>query len=318
MWKIFARNSMRFFPVSDSRRLLITGAGGFVGSSVQAAASVGSFAGWVLVPAPTGLDLRDSARVDAWVANERVDAVLHLAAQGFVPRSFEAPQETFDINLSGTLNLLTALSKAKFSGRFIYVSSGDVYGLVSDDQLPVDENRTPEPRNPYAVSKIAAEQLVLMWHRAFGLDAVVVRPFNHIGPGQSSNFAVASFAAQIVAIERGAPAVLETGDIDTTRDFTDVRDVVRAYEAILRSGVAGSTYVVASGHEYRMRTLIEMMCELVGVTVEIRQNPARMRPAEQRRMVASAALLKKHTGWEPTIPLRQTLNDVLLDARCRT
>jgi GDP-4-dehydro-6-deoxy-D-mannose reductase len=156
-----------------------------------------------------------------------------------------------------------------------------------------------------------------MWQRTFGLDAVVARPFNHIGPGQASNFAVASFAAQIVAIERGAPAVLETGDIDTTRDFTDVRDVVRAYEAILREGVAGSTYVIASGHEYRMRALIEMMCELVGVAVELRQDASRMRPAEQRRMVANAALLKKHTGWEPRVPIRQTLNDVLDDARGR-
>nr|WP_255548693.1 GDP-mannose 4,6-dehydratase [Luteibacter sp. dw_328] len=296
---------------------MITGGSGFVGSTIRAAAREGGFAGWSLTVAPPGLDLRDPVAVDAWLASERADGVLHLAAQGFVPRSFEAPQETFDINLGGTLNLLRALSATKFSGRFVYVSSGDVYGLVPDDALPVDENRAPEPRNPYAVSKVAAEQLVLMWHRTFGLDAVVVRPFNHIGPGQAPNFAVASFAAQIVAIERGAPAVLETGDIDTTRDFTDVRDVVRAYEAVLGAGVAGSTYVVASGHEYRMRTLIEMMCELVGVSVEIRQDPARMRPAEQRRMVASAALLKKHTGWEPRVPIRQTLNDVLIDARGR-
>ena len=302
---------------SPTRRLLVTGAGGFVGSTIRAAAAEGGFAGWSITAAPAGLDLRHAADVDAWVASEPADGVLHLAAQGFVPRSFEAPQETFDINLGGTLNLLRALSAAKFGGRFVYVSSGDVYGLVPDDALPVDETRPPEPRNPYAVSKVAAEQLVLMWQRTFGLDAVVARPFNHIGPGQASNFAVASFAAQIVAIERGAPAVLETGDIDTTRDFTDVRDVVRAYEAILRDGVAGSTYVIASGREYRMRTLIEMMCELVGVAVELRQDASRMRPAEQRRMVANAALLKKHTGWEPRVPIRQTLDDVLDDARGR-
>jgi GDP-4-dehydro-6-deoxy-D-mannose reductase len=299
------------------RRLLITGAGGFVGSTIREMAARGGFAGWTLVSAPGGLDLRNPDMVNDWLAAEPADAVLHLAAQGFVPRSFEEPQETFDINLGGTLNLLRGLSATGFRGRLLYVSSGDVYGLVPDSALPVDETRAPEPRNPYAVSKVAAEQLVLMWHRTYGLDAVVARPFNHIGPGQAVNFAVPSFASQIVAIERGARPVIDTGDIDTTRDFSDVRDVISAYEAMLLHGEPGATYVVASGQEYRMRSLIEIMCEIAGVAVELRQDPARMRPAEQRRMVANASLLRKHTGWEPKIPIRQTLNDVLTDARGR-
>jgi GDP-4-dehydro-6-deoxy-D-mannose reductase len=189
--------------------------------------------------------------------------------------------------------------------------------LVPDADLPVDERRVAEPRNPYAVSKVAAEELVLMWHRTFGLDAIIARPFNHIGPGQSANFAVPSFAAQIVAIERGVEPVMRTGDIDTTRDFTDVRDVVAAYDALLASGKAGQRYIIGSGREFRMRDLIEMMCGLAGVEVALEQDPARMRPAEQRRMVASAALLKEHTGWEPIIPIRDTLNAVLNDARGR-
>jgi GDP-4-dehydro-6-deoxy-D-mannose reductase len=299
------------------KRLLTTGAGGFVGSTVAAEVAAGRFEGWELVPAPAALDIRDPAAVHAWVADARPDGVLHLAAQGFVPRSFEAPAETFDINVGGTLNLLQALSAAAFSGRFVYVSSGDVYGLVPDADLPVDERRPAAPRNPYAVSKVAAEELVLMWHRTFGLDAVIARPFNHIGPGQGAQFAVPSFAGQIVAIERGAEPVLRTGDIDTTRDFTDVRDVVAAYNALLDGGRPGQRYVIGSGREYRMRTLIEMMCELAGVEVSLEQDPSRMRPADQRRMVADAALLKQHTGWEPTIPLRDTLNAVLEDARGR-
>jgi GDP-4-dehydro-6-deoxy-D-mannose reductase len=164
---------------------------------------------------------------------------------------------------------------------------------------------------------VAAEQLVLMWHRTYGMDAIVARPFNHIGPGQSVNFAVPSFASQVVAIERGADPIIRTGDIDTTRDFTDVRDVVAAYDALLDKGIAGCTYVIGSGREYRMRTLIEMMCELAGVQVTLEQDMARLRPAEQRRMVARATLLHEHTGWEPRIPIQQTLNDVLLDARGR-
>jgi len=299
------------------RRLLLTGAGGFVGSTIRAEAAAGRFGEWQLEAAPADLDLRDGDAVSAWIAGVRPDGVLHLAAQGFVPRSFEAPGETFDINVGGTLHLLQALSAAAFTGRFVYVSSGDVYGLVPDADLPVDERRLAEPRNPYAVSKVAAEELVLMWHRTFGLDAVIARPFNHIGPGQGAQFAVPSFASQIVAIERGAEPVIRTGDIDTTRDFTDVRDVVAAYNALLRSGCPGQRYVIGSGREYRMRTLIEMMCELTGVEVTLEQDPARMRPAEQRRMVANAALLKEHTGWEPLIPIRDTLTAVLNDARGR-
>lgn len=299
------------------KRLLLTGAGGFVGSTIEAEARAGRFEGWTLVPAPSALDIRDAGAVDAWVAAERPDGVLHLAAQGFVPRSFEAPGETFDVNLGGTLNLLRALSAIAFTGRLVYVSSGDVYGLVPDADLPVDERRVAEPRNPYAVSKVAAEELVLMWHRTFGLDAVIARPFNHIGPGQGAHFAVPSFASQIVAIERGAEPIMRTGDIDTTRDFTDVRDVVAAYNALLASGRPGKRYVIGSGREYRMRTLIQMMCELAGVELTLQQDPARMRPADQRRMVANAALLKEHTGWEPLIPLRDTLKAVLNDARGR-
>ncbi|BDU20194.1 GDP-mannose 4,6-dehydratase [Dyella sp. GSA-30] len=299
------------------RRLLLTGAGGFVGATILDAATRGGFAGWDIVAAPTGMDIRDESTVRDWVASVKPDAALHLAAQSFVPRSFEAPWETFEINLGGTLNLLQALRFSKFAGRVVYVSSGDVYGLVPDGELPVDEHRLPEPRNPYSVSKVAAEQLVLMWHRTYGMDAMVARPFNHIGPGQAVHFAVPSFASQVVAVERGADPVIRTGDIDTTRDFTDVRDVVAAYEALLDKGVAGCTYVIGSGHEYRMRTLIEMMCELAGVKVTLEQDPTRMRLAEQRRMVANAALLHEHTGWEPRIPIKKTLNDVLLDARGR-
>ncbi|MGN6481766.1 GDP-mannose 4,6-dehydratase [Luteibacter sp.] len=298
-------------------RLIITGAGGFVGSTIRAEAARGRFEGWDLIPAPAGLDIRDASAMRIWITAERPDAVLHLAAQGFVPRSFDAPGETLDINLGGTLNLLRALSAAKFAGRLVYVSSGDVYGLVPDAELPVDERLPAAPRNPYAVSKVAAEELVLMWHRTYGLDAIIARPFNHIGPGQAPQFAVPSFASQIIAVERGATPVILTGDIDTTRDFTDVRDVVAAYNALLHSGRAGQRYVIGSGREYRMRALIEMMCELAGVEVALEQDPARMRPAEQRRMVANAALLKEHTGWEPLIPIRDTLTAVLNDARGR-
>lgn len=295
------------------KTLLITGASGFVGR--VAMAHFADSEQYVPVALPA-LDLRDAAAVHAAVAGILPHAVLHLAAQSFVPRSFEAPQETFDINLLGTLNLLQALRAANFAGTFLYVSSGDIYGRVPEDELPVTEARFPEPRSPYAVSKFAAEQLCLQWHRTEGWDVKIARPFNHVGPGQDPLFVLPAFARQVIAIAQGRQSpVIDVGDIDTTRDFTDVRDVVAAYDAILARGRAGATYLIGSGTERRVRDLLSMMCTLEGITPEIRQDAARLRPAEQRRMVADASLLRRDTGWEPQHAIATTLNDILHAAR---
>ncbi|WP_396616651.1 GDP-mannose 4,6-dehydratase [Lysobacter soli] len=298
-------------------RLLVTGSTGFVATHVRnACAPGGELEGWEFHGNPAGWDIRDEAAVRTLVRDLRPDGVLHLAAQSFVPRSFQAPQETLEVNVVGTANLLQALSGVGFAGRMIYISSGDVYGRVPDDAMPVTEARLPEPRSPYAVSKIAAEHLCLQWHRSESLDVVVARPFNHVGPGQDARFVLPALARQIVAIERGEqPPVIDVGDIDTTRDFTDVRDVVAAYAAMLRDGVSGTTYLVASGRERRVRDLLEQMCELASVAADIHQDTAKLRPAEQRRMVADASLLTRDTGWVPKISLDTTLLDILNDAR---
>lgn len=305
-------------PHQGRQRLLVTGATGFVGKHVDAAVQSGVFGDMEFVPAPANLDIRDEDAVAAMVAALRPDAVLHLAAQSFVPRSFENPRETFDINLIGTLNLLRGLGRWGFKGRMVYVSSGDVYGQVPESALPVNEALPPQPRSPYAVSKIAAEQLCLQWQRTEGLDVMIARPFNHVGPGQDARFVLPALATQVVAIaDHRQAAVIETGDIDTTRDFTDVRDVVSAYAAMLRNGVAGSVYLVGSGKERRVRDLLLAMCALERISPEIRQDPKKMRPAEQRRMAADATRLRTDTGWMPAYELDATLEDIIKDARNR-
>ena len=300
-----------------ARRLLLTGAGGFVGQHVSAASDEGGwFANWEILEPPKSWDIRDIAAVGKVVSDSYPDAVLHLAAQSFVPRSFEDPHDTFAINLGGTLNLLLALRAADFGGRMIFVSSGDVYGRVREEDLPVNESRMPEPRSPYAVSKIAAEQLCLQWHRTENLDVMIARPFNHVGPGQDARFVLPALARQVVAIADGnQEPVIEAGDIDTTRDFTDVRDMVGAYAAMFARGTSGATYVIGSGQERRVRDLLLDMCRIAGVTPEVHQDPARLRPAEQRRMAADASRLQQDTGWRPSISMETTLVDILEHAR---
>ncbi len=287
-------------------KLLLTGANGFVGRYVQAALPC--------IPLPDGLDLRDRAALTAAVAAIQPDTVLHLAAQSFVPASFENPRETFDINLTGTLNLLEALQAAGFRGRVLFVGSGDTYGQVTEAALPVREDHPLRPRNPYAVSKVAAEALCYQWSQTSGFEIVMVRPFNHIGPGQSPCFAIADFARQVTEIRLGRRApVLQVGDIDVTRDFTDVRDVVRAYGLLLEQGRNGGVYNVCSGREYRIRDLLQQLITLAGVEASIEQDSARLRRAEQRRMVASFAALHRDTGWQPAIPMEESLQDLLND-----
>lgn len=287
-------------------KLLLTGANGFVGQCVQAALPC--------VPLPDGLDLRDRAALTAAVAAIQPDTVLHLAAQSFVPASFESPRETFDINFYGTLNLLEALQAAGFNGRMLFVGSGDIYGQVAEAALPVREDHPLHPRNPYAVSKVAAEALCYQWSQTSGFAIIMVRPFNHIGPGQSPRFAIADFAKQVMEIRLGRRApVLQVGDIDVTRDFTDVRDVVRAYGLLLEQGRNGAVYNVCSGREYDIRDLLRRLMVLAGVDARMEQDQARLRPAEQRRMVASFEALHRDTGWQPAITIEQSLQDLLND-----
>jgi GDP-4-dehydro-6-deoxy-D-mannose reductase len=240
------------------------------------------------------------------------DAVIHLAAQSFVADAFRDPEHTLQVNLMGTLHLLQTLQRARFGGRILFVGTGDVYGSVEDHALPVSERQLPAPRNPYAVSKLAAEALCRQWAYTEALDVVIARPFNHIGPGQSERFVVSDFARQVARIAaKGVDPVIHTGDIDVTRDFTDVRDVVRAYFSLLDCGRTAEVYNVCSGREVSIRALLERLGNLARVDISVRADPNRTRRAEQRRMWGDASKIRSATGWQPAIPLDDSLRDIL-------
>lgn len=294
------------------KKLLITGGTGFVGSVVQKSlANSTNPYGLELVP-PQTIELRDPSGLAKLCAETRPDFVIHLAAQSFVPQSFANPHETFEINFLGTLNLLQALKQSDFKGQLLFVGSGDMYGLVAPESLPVTEDFPLKPRNPYAVSKVAAEALCYQWSQTEGMNIVMARPFNHIGPGQSERFVVSDFARQVAEIKLGLrEAEISVGDIDVTRDFTDVRDVVRAYLLLLQQGKSGEAYNVCSGKEIPIREILEQLLVLAGVRASIKQDSARFRPAEQRRIYGSCDKLLGASGWQPEIPLEQALADNL-------
>jgi GDP-4-dehydro-6-deoxy-D-mannose reductase len=292
------------------RKLLLLGGAGFVGSHMKKHCHDR----FDVVSTGREVDIRHAEQIQSLIAREQPSDVVILAAITTLKESIENPRTTYDINFGGTLNVLIALRNLGFTGRLLFVSSSEVYGFINGADLPVDELRIMRPLNPYAFSKIASEALCHLWSQNEKFKIIISRPFNHIGPGQSERFAIADFGRQIAMIKLGlAPPVIRVGDIDTTRDFTDVRDIVSAYEMLLDLGQNGEIYNVCSGRERSIRSLIERMCQLVGVNVEIEIDSERFRPSKQRRMRGSNEKIIKATGWSITYPMDQTLITILDD-----
>jgi GDP-4-dehydro-6-deoxy-D-mannose reductase len=291
------------------KKLLLIGGSGFVGTHINSILS----SEYAVISHGHEFDVRDAKQIRRLIGDEKPDFLVHLAAISTIGESINNPSETYDINFGGVLNVLMALRECEFSGRMLYVSSSEVYGLIAETELPVIEERPLKPLSPYAVSKIAAEALCYQWSQTVNFEIVMARPFNHIGPGQSERFAIADFARQIVAIKLGlADPIMNIGDVDTTRDFTDVRDVVRAYQLLLNQDRCnGEVFNVCSGTERSIRSLIVCMCELAGVEVELRVDPNRVRKSEQRRVRGSSVKLNKYTGWHPEFSIDRTLSDIL-------
>lgn len=306
-------------PAQAPRTLFVTGGHGFVGQWIQRLAPrIAQRHGYRIAIPPADFELLDPAQVDAQLALARPDAVLHLAAQSNVPQSFKDPEGTFRVNLVGTLRLFEGLRRAGLAPRVVFASSGDVYGQVPDEEMPIREQRLPQPRNPYAVSKVAAEALCGQWSRTEGLEVVVARPFNHVGAGQSEAFALPAFARQVAEIAAGRrEPVIEVGDIDVTRDFLHVEDVIEGYLTLLARGVPGETYNVASGEDRSLRALLERLIKLAGVEARIRPDPARLRRAEQR-VVRGCNDRIRGLGWKPTRDIDGALAEILEDWKQRT
>ena len=284
--------------------IAVTGAQGFVGGHLLARLSSRA----VSIEA----DVTDAAALGRAIAEAAPDAVVHLAAASSVGASWVDPTEPWRVNVLGTVNLLEAVRTEAAGARVLVVSTGDVYGQA--DGIPTPETAPYRPMSPYAASKAAAELAAEQFRHA-GLDVVVARAFQHEGPGRDERFAVGSWAAQIAQAEEAGGGAVSVGDLSPRRDITDVRDVVRAYEAVLERGVPAGTYNVASGNAVEMRQVLELLVLQARCAIDVVEDPSRFRVTEVTELSGDASKLRDATGWAPTIPLEKTLADTLDAAR---
>jgi GDP-4-dehydro-6-deoxy-D-mannose reductase len=310
-------------------RVLITGITGFVGGYLaehiverHGEAAVWGLARWdsptdslrplqPLIKMVTG-DLTDAASLVRALQAARPDIVFHLAASSTVASSWGTPGEILKVNTIGQVNLFEALRTLNLEPTIVIASSAEAYGQVGESEMPIEEDQPFRPVSPYGVSKACQDLLAFQYHFAYGLPTIRLRLFNHTGPRRPSRFVCSSFARQIAEIEKGQAAPrLQVGDLNVVRDFTDVRDIARAYWAAAIHGKPGEAYNVCSGSPASIRQILDRLLAESDQKVEVRVDPGRLRPADVPVLYGSRAHFSETTGWEPVIPLSTTLRDLL-------
>ncbi len=257
-------------------------------------------------------DIRDASSVTKAIEKSRPDYIFHLAAQSFVPTSWHAPAETLMTNILGELNIFEAVRELDLDSRIQIAGSSEEYGKVFENEVPIEETNPLRPLSPYGVSKVAQDLLGYQYHQSYGLNIVRARAFNHEGPRRGDVFVTSNFAKQIAEIEKDLKEpLIEVGNLEAKRDFSDVRDIVKAYWLSLEKGVPGEVYNICSGQTIKIKDMLDMLLSLSSVKVEIRQDPARMRPSDVLILLGDCTKFKEATGWEPEIPFKQTLEDLL-------
>ena len=308
-------------------KALITGVKGFVGSylaeylaasemeilglspSGESEDNIGSIKGRLHL---YDADLRDASSVTAIIEEVKPDLVFHLAAQASVSRSWQDPEGTLVNNIVGQLNLLQAVIKADINPRILILGSNEEYGSVPIDKLPVREDYPLRPINPYAVSKVAQDMLGYQYYASHKLQCIRVRPFNHLGPRQSETFVSASFAKQVAKAELGlSEPVIHVGDLTIKRDYTDVRDIVRGYLLLITKGEPGEVYNIGSGRMTTIGAILDFFVRRSKVSLSIKQDPELLRPSDAPATLSDCSKIRSQTGWEPKVPVEQTLADIL-------
>lgn len=258
-------------------------------------------------------DLLDKEKVGQIISRLQPGYLLHLASVSSVGHSWKQPHESFVNNTNIFLNLVDQLRLQGIPCRIISVGSSEEYGNVSQDQLPLTENSPLDPISPYAVARVSQEMISRIYQQGFGMDIIMTRSFNHIGPGQKESFVISSFAKQLSAIAKSSSKTgkVITGNLDIVRDFVDVRDVVRAYHILLTRGEAGDVFNICSGVGTSLKEVLDMMCDILKIQVNTEVDPALVRPNDNMMIIGSNRHILEKTGWKPEIGLRKSLADII-------
>jgi len=307
-------------------KALITGISGFVGSHLAEyllETTQWDVAGTIFGPYGNIADLcgrlelypAELSRLDVMtfiLEQARPDVIFHLAAQPLVSTSRRDPWGTLETNIRMQLNVLEGVAQIRPDCRVLVVGSSEEYGLVSPADLPIDEETPLRPLSPYALSKVAQDLMGLQYHLTHKLHVIRVRPFNHIGPRQRTGFVAPDFASQIAAIELGLrPPTIEVGNLAARRDFTDVRDVIRAYVSLITSGEPGQVYNIGSGESHSVQAMLDTLLAMSQSAIDVQPDPARMRPSDVPEVICDATRLRQCTGWQATISFEESLRDIL-------
>lgn len=311
------------------KKILITGVTGFAGSHL---------AEWILLNQPDAevygtyrlrsrmehiegikdrirlveCELRDAQSVNETIRTIRPDYIFHLAAQSFVPTSWNSPADTLIVNQIGQVNLFEALRKYDVDATVQIACSSEEYGHVLPNEVPIREDNPLRPLSPYAVSKVGQDYLAYQYYQSYGLKTIRTRTFNHTGPRRGEAFVTSNFAKQIAEVEKGIrPPIIHVGNLKAKRDFTDVRDVVRAYWLAVEQGVPGEVYNIASGTAYTIEDVLAKLLQKSAVKIRIQTDPSRMRPSDVEILLGDYEKFHRQTGWRPVIPFDQTLQDLL-------
>ena len=315
---------------NTSRRVLVTGAEGFVGGHLVAElTATGNYELYGTVRLPErrsrtaipqsrtfDCNILDPSAIAAVMGRVEPTAVIHLAGRADVGASWKDPVGTMRANVVGTLNVIQAVLEGVPESRLVVVSTAGVYGHAVDPERPLTENSPVSPLDPYSVSKAAAELLAHQYFVSHGLQAIVVRPFNHIGPGQSHRFLVGRLARRIAEIEAGTERpVLTLGNLSSRRDFTDVRDVARAYRLLMERGVAGKVYNVSTRRAVEIRQVVDIALAQSRVPIKLELDVERERPMDLQVLLGDSSKLRALTDWEPTVSIEQSIGDAIEHAR---